>query len=461
MKNQILLIFLLTFCSTLFSQNKIEGIVKDESHQGVFYATVALYNVKDSLAVKAESTNEKGRFVLNGIKNGDYYLEASMLGFESMTISDIKFPESNEKNFDFIITNTAAQLQTAEVVAKRPLLEQQSDRLVVNVAENITNLNGNILDVMKKVPGVLVIGDRLTMAGQQNVTILIDGKTTQYMDIESLLRDMPGDNIKKVEVIHQPGAEFEAAGTGSIINIVLKKNSLLGTNGSVTLGTARGFGWKNKANLSLSHYQGNVNINGSIGYRHAQDIDRNFITRVVQGDVYEQVSVDPGISESVRGNLGVNWDVTDKQRIGFESRIIDSRYTSNIENETRINFADPNFGVLNLFTDNRTDNTWNLYSLNPYYSYEIDTLGQKFEVDFNYVNIQNGGGVTLNTIFEDSNEYFSAQEYEQPGESEIYTVKLDYTYPFSKNVKLQVGGKYSDALLDLSLIHISEPTRPY
>ena len=68
MKNQILLIFLLTFCSTLFSQNKIEGIVKDESHQGVFYATVALYNVKDSLAVKAESTNEKGRFVLNGIK---------------------------------------------------------------------------------------------------------------------------------------------------------------------------------------------------------------------------------------------------------------------------------------------------------------------------------------------------------------------------------------------------------
>ena len=452
MKNLItlLLIFTTSF-STLFAQNKIDGTVRDENNKGVYFATIALYNAKDSTAVKAESTDDKGKFSLKGIKDGDYYLEASMLGYESAIISDVKFPEANGKNFELNMTNAATELETAEVVGKKPLLEQQADRLVVNVAENVASLNGNILDVMKKVPGVLVIGDKLTMAGQRNVTILIDGKTTQYMDMESLLRDMPGDNIKKVEVIHQPGAEFEAAGTGSVINIILKKNALLGTNGSVTLGTAKGYGWKHKGNVSLSHYQGDVNVNGSVGYRNALDIERMFIKREINGDVYDQESFTPGRSESLRANLGLNWDITEKQRIGFESRMIDSRFTADIENDTRIDFLDPNAFDINLFTANRTDETWDLYSINPYYSYEIDTLGQKLDLDFNFVNIQNGGGVMLNTIFDDSGDFFSAQDYRQPGDSKISATKLDYTYPFSKNLKLQVGGKYSDALLDNTL----------
>jgi len=452
MKNLItlLLIFTTSF-STLFAQSKIEGTVRDENKKGVFFATVALYNQKDSSVVKAESTDDKGKFSLKGIKDGDYYLEASMLGFDSKIINGITFPEANGKIYELTINNQATQLEAAEVVGKKPLLEQQADRLVVNVAENITNLNGNILDVMKKVPGVLVIGDKLTMAGQRNVTILIDGKTTQYVDMESLLRDMPGDNIKKVEVIHQPGAELDASGTGSVINIILKKNSLLGTNGSVTYGIGKGYGWKHKGNVSLSHYQGAVNVNASIGYRNAVDIDRMFINRIVLGDVYDQVSTDPGRSKSLRGNLGLNWDITDKHRIGFESRAIDSRYVSMIENFTNIDRIDPAKFDLNLFTANRTDETWDLYSVNPYYSYEIDTLGQKLDVDFNFVNIQNGGGVRLNTVLTGTNDFFSAQDYRQPGDSKIYVAKVDYTYPFTKEIKLQVGGKYSDALLDNTL----------
>ena len=126
---------------------------------------------------------------------------------------------------------------------KLPLLEQKADKLIVNVEDNNTNTSGSLLDVMKKVPGMIVVQDRLSMAGAGTPTILLNGKSTQYMDVQALLRDMPGDNIKKVEIIHQPGAEYEAAGSGPIITIILKKNSLFGTNGSITAGVGKGELW--------------------------------------------------------------------------------------------------------------------------------------------------------------------------------------------------------------------------
>jgi nitrate reductase NapAB chaperone NapD len=93
-------------------------------------------------------------------------------------------------------------LDLVEITEKLPLLEQKADKLIVNVEGNVTNTGGSLLDVMKKVPGMIVINDRLGMAGSGSPTILINGKSTQYMDIQSLLSDMPGDNIKTVEIIH-------------------------------------------------------------------------------------------------------------------------------------------------------------------------------------------------------------------------------------------------------------------
>ena len=104
------------------------------------------------------------------------------------------------------------------------------------------------MDVMKKVPGVIVMGDNISLAGSSNLTILIDGKTTKYMDVSALLKDMPGDNIEKVEIIQQPGAEFDAAGSGPIINIILKKNRMFGTFGSVNTSVSKGDLWRYNTN---------------------------------------------------------------------------------------------------------------------------------------------------------------------------------------------------------------------
>ena len=451
MKNTTFLFLLFCFFTySISAQNSLSGKITD-GKDGIFFATVALYNQADSTIAQAESTNEAGEFQMKNIKDGTYYLEATMLGFAAQQSTTLTFPKNNKEVIDLTLTQDSEMLSEVEVKARKPLLEQRADRLIVNVENNLTSLNSNILDVMKKVPGMLVVGDELKMAGQSNITILIDGRTTKYMDVQSLLKDMPGDNIKRVEVIHQPGAEFDAEGTGPVINIILKKNSLFGTNGNVKLGVAKGENWRASTGVSLSHYQGNVNVNGSVSFRRNAWWDQMDISRNVAGDIYEQVSDDPGLGNNFRSDLSLDWNVTNRHRVGFSSRYIDSKGDYDITNVTTIDFLDPSFPDLRLNSINTQDDSWNLLTINPYYSFEIDTSGQKLDFDVSVVRIGSDNTNTLVTTEVNEGQPFASQRNLQLGATDIFTSQLDYTYPFSKNLKIQLGAKYSDASLDNDL----------
>ncbi len=440
------------------AQNQISGTITNAKGDGVFYATIALYKQADSTVLKGETSDANGKFSLKDVPDGQYFLEVSMLGFLDEKIGDVSFPRDNRKSYDFQLDEEAQNLSTVTVTAKAPLLEQRADRLIVNVENNLTSLNSNLLEVMKKVPGVMVVGDKLRMAGQSNVTILINGKTTKYMDVDALLKDIPGDNIKRVEVIHQPGAEFEAEGTGPVINIVLKKNSLFGTNGSVNSGVSKGHYWRYRTNLSLSHYQGNLNINGSVGTGRNSWYEELDVVRKVGDDTYSQTSVNPNLSNYLQANLGLDWDVTERHRLGFSSRWNGSNRDYTIANSTNIDFADVTDGDLRLSTDNHRDGHWNMLTVNPYYAFEIDTQGQKLDLDFNYVRIENESENLLRPEEMNYGVRFPAQLLQQPGGSKIYTTSLDYTYPLSKAVKLQAGSRYSFADLDNDLRSFEEDT---
>lgn len=452
MKNRILWIGIaMLILSNSFAQNAISGKVIDENKQAVFLATLALYQEADSLMMKAVTSDERGRFEIIDIPDGRYYLVASMIGAKRVQVTNISLPNKETPSFELQLLPDVATLSTVEVKAKIPLLEQQSDRLVVNIENNLTHLNNNLLDVMKQIPGMIVINDNLRMAGQSNFTILINGKTTRFMDVQSLLRDMPGDNVKKVEVIHQPGAEFEASGTGPIINIVLKKNSLHGTNGQLSLGVGKDQGWTYNPNLSLSHYEGKVNINGSMGYSSYTYLEDLLVTRRINGDVYDQRSFDPPTSRTFRTSLSADWDINDRQRFGIASRYSRNRTVKVAENTTKIDFLSPEKSDLDLFSINDARNGWDLIAVNPYYHYEFDTTGHKLELDVNYIGLQTDGFNTLETQELNEGSFFPSQRFSQPGEVSITATRLDYTYPFSKLLKWQGGVKYSHAKLDNDL----------
>ena len=136
------------------------------------------------------------------------------------------------KIVDFVLEEEAQGLDEVVVKSKRPTIRQTAEKLVVDL-ESSEMINTSLRDVMRKVPGVLVTNNGISIAGNRGVRILINGKTTEYMDVQTLLRDLPADNIAKIEVIEQPGAEYQASGSVAIIDIILKKNPLLMKDGSM------------------------------------------------------------------------------------------------------------------------------------------------------------------------------------------------------------------------------------
>lgn len=443
----VVLLIAFAFIAKMQAQSSFSGNVFDENSKSIFFATAILYNQTDSSIAKSSSTGEKGDFKIKGIKAGNYYLKVRFIGYEDIILPDLEFPRDNNKTLPVKMEPAKNELSEVVVNGKKPLLQQESDRLIVNVADNLTSNNNTLMDVMQQVPGVIVMGDNISLAGSSNLTILINGKTTKYMDMTSLLKDMPGDNIEKVEVIHQPGAEFDAAGSGPIINVILKKNSLFGTFGSVKAGVSKGDAWRYNTNASFNHYQGSVNISGSIGYRNSEYKSMMDIDRLVVDTLHDQTSHNTDFSESYRGNLNIDWNIDKRHRVGVQSRFVN--YFSDDLIMTDLDISTNDVIRESSITRNDRDGLWKLGSINPYYTFEIDSLGQKLELDLNYIEF--GSDDRNNMVEEDMihiDSILGSTRMYQPGTTKITVAKLDYTYPFSEYLKLQLGAKYSFADLD-------------
>jgi len=444
---------LLLCCSfTLSAQYTVSGNLKDDQGKIVEFANIVLYEVTGDKLVKGVTTDDNGNFKIEKVQTGDYYLKAMMLGYTDFKSEAFALDGNKTSHtLNMVIESEAQMLDAVEVVAKVPLLEQRADRLVVNVAKSLTSVNGSLMEIMKKVPGMLVVNGKLSLAGNSNPTILIDGRTTQYMDIQSMLREMPGDNIERIEVIHQPGAEFEASGNGPIINIILKKNKLYGTNGSVRFGIGKADRWRYNGGINLNVRQGKLNFTGGAGYSYNAFDEGLRVDRVQNGDRFISDNQTPFDPKTYRANVGVDYYLTQKQTIGIGYRTTGSNNDRVNTNVTEIIYADGSPSTL-LETDNDLTRNWDYNRFNAYYAWEMDTLGQKLEIDGNFATFGRDADSfvrTFNKTGDDVN--FSDVKNDQPGDTKIYTAKVDYTKPLSKEVQLQFGAKFSRADLDNDL----------
>ena len=236
MRFPLLLALLLTSTFAL-AQFKITGIIS-ENNKKTAGASVLLLSGKDSALVKSALSNTEGFFAFEGVATGNYMLSITKVGAQAVSLQ-IEVLDKDVKLKEVQLQAEAKSLAGVTVTATRPFLEQRADKLIVNVENSPTAAGSTALEVLQKVPGVIITNDRVSLVGKSSLNIMIDGRPSPYTDITQVLRDMPSSNIEKIEVIHNPGAKYEAAG-GAVINIILKRNANLGTNGNVSLTTGLG-----------------------------------------------------------------------------------------------------------------------------------------------------------------------------------------------------------------------------
>ncbi|MEM6722175.1 MAG: outer membrane beta-barrel protein [Bacteroidota bacterium] len=437
------IVFLASF--SMLAQSTITGKVMDANKQPLSFSNVVLYDSTNDKALKAVIVEENGTYTFTEVKNGTYVVEASLFGYKTERSIVLNIDSAKTVTFDFTLKDDVPEnLDEVVVVAKKPVITQNAEKLVVNL-ENSEMVNSNVRDIVKKIPGVLVTGNNVSYAGQRNIRILINGKQTNYMDMQTLLREMPADNIAKIELIQQPGAEYDADGAGALINIILKKNAKLGTYGSVKsmVGYADDFTFRKSA--SIASFKGKINWQAGASYSRGSWREDLQIVRRVGDDVYDQFSRSPFDPNTLRLNAGLDYYINKKHTAGISVQrtgTSSNRVTDNITNIT-------SNGTLDMLeTDNRFERDWELYVINPYYEYEDDK--NKVTLDFNYVDYTS---TNENNLFQTgiSMVDYDNQRYFQDADFNIYTYQADYKRTLSDKISITAGLKYSSVDSDSDL----------
>jgi ferric enterobactin receptor len=414
------------------------------------FTNILLMAAADSAVVKLELADEAGRFEFNDIPATDYFIRTTGIGYGQTDHPVFTLAAGQDLLLPiYQISGSATNLETIEVVARKPFLEQKAGMLVVNVDQSITGQGGTVIDMLRKVPGIVIAGNRIQMAGKSGLTILIDGRLTKYMDINSLLRDMPADNIKSIEVISQPGAQYDAEGSGGVINLVLKKNSLLGTNGSVYVGGGYGERAKYRAGGQLSHRAGKLNLTGGASWNQRSWVEGLDLTRRFDDRTYVQTNRDLGVPNSYSLRGGVDYDLTDQQRVGLNARYNWGQSPRSATNLT--NILNPETGnIMESFsTSIERTRPWTGFNGDAFYRIKLDTSGQELNFDVSYNRFTRDGRVELNTTGDGG---FPNRVNLEPTSADIISGQVDYKKPLSQTLIFKAGAKASMAELDNELL---------
>lgn len=248
------------------SSISIYGTILDsESNSPLEYATISVYSPNDSIVKFGGISNANGKFNLE-VSKGKYNIKIEYISFKEKLIKNINVFKSLDLGaIELVIDQNV--LDEVELIGEKTQVEIKLDKTVYNIGKDLTLRGSSVSDVLDNLPSVAVdIDGNVSLRGNQNVRILINGKPSGLVGISSndALKQFPSESVEKVEIITSPSARYNAEGTAGIINIVLRKNKLAGLNGSISTngGDPKTFGVSGNINFRTEK----INLFTNTGY---------------------------------------------------------------------------------------------------------------------------------------------------------------------------------------------------
>ena len=276
------IIALLTFSSTAFAQNKITGTIVEETNgKGIPFVNIGLFRQADSVFVSGAASDDKGKFELQAVPNGDYRLQVSAIGFQTFE-QDLSVM-GNQDLGQLKLKEGSTKLSEVTITEKRPLFAVEGEKTMYNVAEDPSIQTGTLSDALQNAPGVEVdVEGNITLRGTSSVEVWINDKPS-HMTAENLktyIQTLPANSLDRVEVITNPSARYGSKADG-IINIVtnakIQKNEFFsfGVNASTSpyVGPWASYVWSNEK-LTVNAY-----VNGGYSvWKGRNSVDQSLFT---------------------------------------------------------------------------------------------------------------------------------------------------------------------------------------
>lgn len=422
-------------------------VMHKELQQPIQFVNISLLNKKDSTAVAATVTDKKGKFVITDILPGSYIIRYSYIGYNSASIQNL-YITNEQRNINLGVVemvNDLKKLNEVTVTGKKSVLNTSIDRKVYNVDQDIMSKSGSASDILKNIPSVEVdIEGQVSLRGSTDVMILINGKPSPLMGKTraEVLQSLPANSIERIEVITNPSARYRPDGTSGIINIVLKKNSKLGWNGTVTANA--GNKERYNGNVSLNYNPGKMNWFGSYNLRQDNRTRTNNINRTYfdsagkESGYYNEWSTAKFRPVTNVLNMGVDINLNERNSFGISG---DYFYRHLVRNDIQNKFTYNNQYILTSNYDRlRYDPEFEKqFSFAAFYEHKFSKEDHEIRVELNSSHSKEA----------EDNHY--SDVYKQPVMAVSYDntiikqadkenqLTIDYTYPINESSKLEAG----------------------
>ncbi|MBA4250413.1 MAG: hypothetical protein C0425_02585 [Chlorobiaceae bacterium] len=400
--------------------NKVIGIVKDSaSLKPIEFANIFLFSLKDSTLITGAASRTDGNFEIQRIPPGRYYAKVSFIGYNNQIINEIYV--SNQKEIlnlgNIILGSSSVKIDEVLVSAEKEAAVFNLDKKIINIEQNLTSAGGTAIDALQNVPSINVdASGNVSLRGNTNITILIDGRPTSLSDgASTILSQIPASSIESIELVTNPSAKHDPEGTAGVINLVMKKKSQLGYNGQLSFNAGNG----NKYNsaLNFNFMFGKINIFANYDNRFSNSFNSNGTMRNINTTSFSSNQLLDQRGTNYMGlhniNTGVDFMPDNQNTITFSFAHRDMNFES--LGLTNYQFSDNN-NVLNRLYDISTEF---LRAIKSYdYTLSYKNVFKKNVHEFSADVIHTNARFRMNTLneqtnFDINNPSISSEGYKQ------------------------------------------------
>lgn len=451
---KIVVSFLSIIIGTLVAsaQGSVKGKVLDKQTDEVMeFVNVAVETSAGKL-VKGAITDVNGQFNITGLKDGNYRLQVSFVGYKTLTQPFTLSAQNRQQQFKALyMSEDANVLGEVQVTGQRSQMKLEVDRKVFSVDQILAGAGGSASDLLENIPSVEVTTDgEISLRGNSSVEVWINGKASGLTtdNRAEILQQIPAESIERIEVIDNPSAKFSPEGSAGIINIILKRDRKAGYYGSLRAGANIYGGWNTSGNINYS--SGVLDAYANLGFRRRKnqggsESQQNY-KQTNEYQNYESESKNRG--KNLFARMGLTWHFTQNDDLSFGGMTMQGRNNSSSSTPYHYGTIGAPQDSYQMFRLNKGEGKMQMYHGEMGYEHRFtDTHKLTANVEFNRWMSDNDNTYQDSTSFianpQPTIYHFQLRPMRIRNRS--WEAKIDYENQISENFKIEAGynGRFS------------------
>jgi hypothetical protein len=431
------------------AQTTVKGLLMDETlGESEPFATVRVFKAgKTEKPVAMFLTDENGQFSQEVKGKGRFDIVFSSIGKEDLK-KTVELEGKGILNLDTLyIKENATMLKGVEIVAQKPLVKMDVDKMSYNVAEDEDSKSYTVLDMLRKVPMVTVDGqDNITVNGSSSFKVYVDGlPNVMFSSNPSMVfKSMPATAVKSIEVVTNPGAKYDAEGAAGILNIVMNKQnpqaaqSMNGYNGTVRASVG------NKqlgGSVFINGQQGKLSYSANVMTSYNKPGNTTTETEQIQSNGATQLLTSENDLKTpfTMGNLTLGYQIDSMSVLNLTAQVNSMNIKTTGTSLTTLSGYGNNFsyGSTTELKNKRTSFSGSLDYQRFFNQDHTKSLALTYQLNYSPAKTEMTNNFNSTSDYIDLTDRYS----DSKNNTTSHTFQVDYTTPIGKGQTLSLGGK--------------------